>query len=332
MMIDCSVHRFNVSGRPSDDKIIAMHIDSSEGAGFEYRTLEMPQEYTGTNNDRRLHVVGMTGLDHEDYDEIYLVNARPSINLATGELLDQAAAGGNSTIEQLAIHDGRDVRLVKTWADHQIATPNRVAPSVDGSFYFTNDHGAHKAGIRHKLSDVLRSGDVSFCHRDGACKLVSSGHAFPNGLAFGNDGLLYVPSAALGSVQVYRPEPDGSITKVADVDVPMPLDNISPDLDGDLYIAGIPKASAMMAGFDDPLNAKPPATIWKVHTNEDGSYTVSKALEDRDAEVLPGATTAVHDARSGRIFVSGVFSPFITVCERRRVDGLSDSGRQQAGL
>lgn len=308
-------------GRPSDDRIIAMSIDKPEGNGYEHRKLEMPNDYMGVNGDRRLYVVGMTGIDHDEHDELYVVNARPSIDITTGQYLDQGMVGGNSTIEQLAVHAGGQVRLIKTWAHPHIATPNRVAPSVDGSFYFTNDHGPHKAGLMHKLSDTFRLGDVSFCTPDGRCRPVSGGHAFPNGLAFGHDGLLYVPSAALGSVRVYRPKPNGSIIKVGDVHVPMPLDNISPDLEGDLYIAGIPKASEMMSGFDDPMNAKPPATIWKVHKNEDGSYDVSKVLEDRDAEALPGATTAVHDARTGRIFVSGVYSPFVTVCERRDVEG-----------
>ena len=296
-----------------------MNIDKPEGNGFEYRRLEMPSDYTGVNNDRRLYLVGLTGIDHDDRDEIFAVNARPSIDLASGEFLDQATMGGNSTIEHLAVDIDGEVRLIKTWAHPQIATPNNIAPLPDGSFYFTNDHGPHRAGIRHKLSDLVRYGDVSFCYSTGECKLVSSGHAFPNGLALGHDGLLYVPSAVLGSLQVYRPGSDGSLTKLYDVIVPMPLDNISPDMDGDLYIAGLPKANAMIAGFDDPLDACPPATVWKVHKNEDGNYEVSKAVEDRDAEALPGATTAVHDARTGRLFISGVYSPFVTVCERREI-------------
>ncbi len=29
-----------------------------------------------------------------------------------------------------------------------------------------------------------------------------------------------------------------------------------------------------------------------------------KVLEDRDGEVLPGTTTAIHDAKTGRLFLS----------------------------
>lgn len=304
-----------------------MKIDEPEGTSFEYSQLRMPDSYTGVNNDRRLYVVGMTGVAHEDHDELFVVNARPSIDLATGEFLNQETVGGNSTIEQLAVDSSGQVRLIKTWADALIATPNRVAPTEDGSFFFTNDHGSHKTGIQHKLSDLLRYGDVSFCSRTGQCKRVSSGHAFPNGLALGKDRLLYVPGAALGSLQVYKPAADGSISKVGDVNVPMPLDNVSPDPSGDLYIAGLPKAFDFVAGFEDPLNVFPPATVWRVHKNENGTYQVSKALEDRDAEALPAGTTAVHDAQTGRIFISGLYSPFITVCDRKEIEG--SGGREE---
>lgn len=42
---------------------------------------------------------------------------------------------------------------------------------------------------------------------------------------------------------------------------------------------------------------------------------VKKVLEDWEGEVLPGATAVVHDAKTGRVFLSGVVSPFVTVCE-----------------
>jgi hypothetical protein len=43
-------------------------------------------------------------------------------------------------------------------------------------------------------------------------------------------------------------------------------------------------------------------------------YLVEKVLED-DGSVLPGSTTAVHDAETGRIFLSGIMSPYIAICE-----------------
>jgi hypothetical protein len=37
-------------------------------------------------------------------------------------------------------------------------------------------------------------------------------------------------------------------------------------------------------------------------------------MED-DGSVLPGATVAAHDAETGRVFLGGSMSPYITICE-----------------
>ena len=87
-----------------------------------------------------------------------------------------------------------------------------------------------------------------------------------------------------------------------------------------------------MAGFENPLNMFPPFTVWKVHQNETDGYEVSKAWEDRDAEALPAGTTVGHDAQTGRIFLSGMFSPFITVCERKETESMNGQGEEHAEL
>lgn len=79
-----------------------------------------------------------------------------------------------------------------------------------------------------------------------------------------------------------------------------------------------------MAGFDDPLRARSPARVYRVVKNatefardpkSPAAWQVDKVLDDRDAEVLPAATVAVHDPKTGRIFLSGMYAPFIAVCE-----------------
>jgi len=40
-------------------------------------------------------------------------------------------------------------------------------------------------------------------------------------------------------------------------------------------------------------------------------------LEDAEAEVLPAATTVIHDADTGRLFLGGVWSPYLAVCEKK---------------
>lgn len=309
-----SIAKFNASGRSLDDRIVALNIDKPIGEGFEYVELPTPG-YPGVNGDGRLHLVGLTGVDRPDYVELYLVNARPSVHHGTGEFLDHNKVGGNATVEQFRINlEAQVVEHVKTIVHPQIATPNNIAAVGDGSFYFTNDHGPHKAGLRQTLSPLIKDGDVSFCGVTGDCKKVASRLAFPNGLHLGSDRRLYVPSSASGKVSVY--DTQGSLTEITTIQIGMGLDNISEDQEGDLWVPGIPHFSKTLASFEDPHNVDPPATIFKI-SKQGGAYVVYKMLEDAEGLVLPGATTAIHDAKTGRLFISGVASPFITVCEPR---------------
>jgi len=105
---------------------------------------------------------------------------------------------------------------------------------------------------------------------------------------------------------------DGSVTKVRYIDLNYPIDNLSEDANGDLYAAAMPKVFAGLACLDDPLHAPtPPSTVWRVRrlnreVTHKYEYSLSKVIEDRDGEVLPGTTTVIHDASTGRLFLSGM--------------------------
>lgn len=287
-----------------------MDIDKPAGTGFDYRVLETV-DYSG-----ELHFVGLTGVDHKDHVELYLVNNKPSINRKTGELLDQTQVGANSTIEMFKVYpkDGK-MNHLRTFTSVHIATPNNIAATEDGSFYFTNDHGLNKVGKAHSTSILLKNGDIAYCDKTGSCAQVDMGHAFPNGLAFGKDGHLYVPSSFSGDLKVYEVTPNGEIRKIDTVKISYPLDNLSLDGNGDLWVPGLPDIDRTLAAFDDPLGPAPPSTVFRVQKKANGKYLVDKMLEDAEGQVLPATTTAVHDAKTGRIFLSSVISPFITVCE-----------------
>ena len=320
-----SIQRLNVSGRSLEDKIIALDIDKAVGIGFEYRVLDtesFPAE---------LHLVGLTGVDRDDHVDLYLINNKPFVDPTTAAPADAMREGANSTIEHFKVNpDAEEVQFVKTYAHPQITTPNNIATLGDGSFYFTNDHGENKIGIGHHISPIIKDGDVSFCNQTD-CRRVDLGHGFPNGLSFGKDGLLYVPSSISGNLKVYSIQPDGSIKKINAVKIPYPLDNVSLDGNGDLWVPGLPDIKRTLASFDDPLGPTPPATVFRIHKKDDGEYEVEKVLEDVEGEILPAATTVVHDAKTGRLFLSGVFSPFITVCEPTGLPASAQSDSKPGG-
>lgn len=312
-----SIARLNVGGRSLEDKILAMNIDKPIDSGYEYVEVETAG-FSGVNGDGKMNLVGLTGVDRQDSVELYLVNNRPSLNTTTRQLLDQTAVGANSTIEHFRVRlDAQEVQHLRTFHEPAITTPNNIAARGDGSFYITNDHGPHKTGLRHQLSPMLKDGDVTYCN-EGGCRQVESGIGFPNGLSFGADGLLYVPSSFSGDVRVYKKLSNGGIEQVDTIPLPYPLDNLSLDSEGTLWVPGLPDIQKSLASFNDPLGPTPPATVFSIKKKGD-SYEVQKVLEDAGGIVLPAATAVVHDAKTGRIFVSGVFSPFVTVCEPKGI-------------
>lgn len=141
-----------------------MDIDNPSTTGsFTYRVLQT-LGYHGVAGDGRLHVVSVSGTKSADgfNNNLYLVNNRPSVDAATGVWLDNTKVGANSTIEVFSTTPGSDfMRHVKTFADDQVSTPNNVAITADGGFFFTNDHGPYKSGLVSSLQEGARAIMVS---------------------------------------------------------------------------------------------------------------------------------------------------------------------------
>lgn len=147
---------------------------------------------------------------------------------------------------------------------------------------------------------------MSYCDEQ-SCRRVVSGLKFPNGLAKGLDGLIYVPSSLIGMIEIYRPQPNGDLVRVDSLDAGYSLDNLSVDRDGDIYGAAITDSVKFFGAHLDPYNKDAPTAALKVVKKADGEYVITKAIEDGKGEVLPAATTILHDATTGRIFASGKY-------------------------
>jgi arylesterase / paraoxonase len=327
-----------------------MSIDSpSSSGGFEYKTLK-PTGYVGAGGESALYFVGMTGRatpSSVGSVDLYLVNAQPSFH-PNNTLKDQASEGGNSTIEIFTTTPGSaSMRHTHTFFHPQLATPNNVGLMPDGSIYFTNDHGLSRSGGMHELSTLLRTGDVSWCSapstKPQVCKRVASGYAFPNGLHYSNKhDRLFVPSAALGHVYVYKPLPNHDLQFLEKIHLPYPIDNMSEDSEGNIIAAVLPKFGEIFEKFKDhdPSNSLSTAVLRDMRFGKDGSLRIKKEpvsaafiikrtgrgtdgetweakklIEDRDGEVLPASTTVIRDGKTGRLFFSSVVSEWIAWCE-----------------
>lgn len=136
---------------------------------------------------------------------------------------------------------------------------------------------------------------------------------FPNGLTRGLDGLIYVPSTVDGQVRVFSINDDKTLKQIDTIHVGMPLDNVSPDAKGDLYVPGFPSLIQNLKGMAKPYDELAPASVFRIRKTVDAGpggvrsvdYRVEKVLEDRDSTVLGGSTTVRHDAKTGRLFIGG---------------------------
>lgn len=138
---------------------------------------------------------------------------------------------------------------------------------------------------------------------------------FPNGLTRGFDGLYYVPSSTDGQVRVYALDTDNMLQLVDTIHTGMPLDNISPDATGDLYVPGFPSFLPTLKALSDPWSKNAPSTIFRIRKTVDAGpdgvrsvdYRVEKVIEDKEGKIISGATTVRHDAKTGRLFIGGKY-------------------------
>ncbi|KLU83157.1 hypothetical protein MAPG_02222 [Magnaporthiopsis poae ATCC 64411] len=334
------VQKLNWEARSKIDAIIALDLDKPQPDGsFVHRVLPL-KGYTG-NDQGRIFMNGIAGADKVQEDgrvkvTIALTNYGPSVDPATGAVLDQKRVGSNGTIEvfETTGPETHELRHVRTFADRAgITTPNRptlVGTDVEDGFYVTNE-SKDRVGLKAGLAFFIAQGNVVYCRGDGSgCHEVATGYRFPNGLLRARDGLLYVPSSGDMTITVYREVIAGGETtattirtleKVALLDMDgYSVDNLAEDANGDLWLAAFPKPLDAMAITSDPYNFWPRSTVFRIRKSLAGgkmTLTADKIIEDRDKVVLPGTTTAVHDAKTGRLFLSGIATPFITVCDPR---------------
>lgn len=97
---------------------------------------------------------------------------------------------------------------------------------------------------------------------------------------------------------------DHTLTEVTTIHLGMPIDNLSTDKNGDIYAAAFPKPLQLLDSIKDPYHIDTPSTIWRIRKSGSG-YEVKKLLEDKEAKIMGGATTASHDVKTGKLFMGG---------------------------
>ena len=87
-----------------------------------------------------------------------------------------------------------------------------------------------------EFSMMYSPGNTGYCGPDGSCKIAYPNGNFPNGIVKGHDGLYYVAHSAGYKVEVLSMQADGNLMKVHTIWTKMPIDNLSIDDNGDIFV------------------------------------------------------------------------------------------------
>ncbi|GKZ97868.1 hypothetical protein AnigIFM59636_001686 [Aspergillus niger] len=313
-------NHYNISARSRTDHIAVMDVDQPGSDGlYGLRQLKI----SGYQDDLDLHGFDVRRI--KGRLRFWLINHRPPVDHATGEFLDAPVVGANSTVEIFDLDETLDtLEHVNTVASEAIFTPNGVAVEEDGlGFVITNDHNT-KTGTFRNLEMLSGGGSLAYCRSNtGKCHIAADrGFSMANGIAHDKIGYYYVANSASGLITVHKLV-NNELIQVGSINTGYPMDNLRLDVDGNLIAAAIPDSIALMRSSIDPYNFVAPATVLTINeiAKQLKAYgrnvKVSKLVEDRDAKRLPSSTVAVHDAKGHKLFLAGIFSPFITICEQR---------------
>ncbi|CZT43751.1 related to serum paraoxonase/arylesterase [Rhynchosporium secalis] len=327
--------KLDISARDFNDHVSVLNIDHPGSDGlYGLQKLEIIGNYVSASGGKEtdVHGIAMEVISPTRL-RFWLNNHRPSTD-PHGTLLDGKKVGANSTIEVFEHTRGSTtMEHVRTISHEAASTPNGLLATGDGGVYVTNDHDS-KIGKLRMLEMLFGGGSVTYCILSGSCNLAAThGFKFANGITGlfstssknkNQNQVIYVANSAKGFISTHIIQPNGTLFRGKDNHLGMPVDNLSIDSAGDIFAACFPDVLALVANMDGPVvepRREIGSTVFRIRRISDGMGegeeegtirpVVEKVLEDLEGKVLPGATTAVHDVKTGSIWLGGVISPLL---------------------
>ncbi|KAF2462512.1 serum paraoxonase/arylesteras-like protein [Lindgomyces ingoldianus] len=309
-----SLSRFNTSGRrPGGSNLMAIYVDEPRKDGlFRMHKIE-PTRYGNAPGDGHLDLASFDVEVVDDYTlRFWLLNQRPPYD-AKGNLLDARQFGANTTIEVYEYRKReKKMRHVGTGWNPSLHSPNKIAFTGANNFVVSNDR-SRRVGLRKKLDPLLGGGSLTY-HDDWWDTYVTTPKKIPipGGLVRGNDDRIYVPSVIDGKIRVFELQEGGQYKQVHVIKMGMPIEHLTVDSKGDFWAVGRSKY--------DPTGRSSSSSIFKIEKFEERwpiRYVTTKILEDRDRKAINGASVVRYDARQKRLYLGGVYNPYIVMCEQK---------------
>ena len=179
------------------------------------------------------------------------------------------------------------------------------------AFYATNDHGS-ETKLGEQLENWLLLPRANVVYYDGsAARVAAGGLVFANGINRNADATeIYVTETTGRTLSTFRRDPlTGALAHIHSLAIPLGLDNIDVDAEGNLWIGGHPNLLAFLAHAQDAKKLSPSAVV---KVKPEGDATTYETIYVNAGEELSGSS--VGAAAGGRLIVGAVFDPKFLNC------------------
>lgn len=239
----------------------------------------------------------------------------------------------------LSIDQNGEVNVLATEADGSpILYANDLDIAQDGTIYFTDAStrfGAEANGgtLSASILDLIEHSNngrvLKYDPVTGKASLFANGMTFPNGVAIGPDGAIFVVET--GAYRVWRLSPDGAERKVVLENLPGFPDNINDAPDGTMWLGLVSPRNDLMDKLDQspairravlrlPQKMKPAPTRYGFILRMRGDGKVVETLQDpKGAYAL---TTGAVTGPDGKIYVASLTERRLGVLDHSGCSGV----------
>jgi arylesterase/paraoxonase len=206
------------------------------------------------------------------------------------------------SVEMFDVSEEGELRLVETFKERRLTSPNDVVATGPRSFYVTNDFDPGRESALGRLQYLFRTASGRVMQFDGvAWRPAAEGLRYANGIAMRRDGKrLYVAETTGAAVRVYDRDPrTGDIAHAKTVRLPAAPDNLNIDHSGSWWIGARPKT--LLPPDFGSARAPSASLVYRLDDIPEMSSTAEAIFVD-DGERIAASTVA---ARLGPMLLIG---------------------------
>lgn len=190
-----------------------------------------------------------------------------------------------STVEIFEYVDGK-LHHLESITSSLITSPNDILGVGPRQFYLTNDHGLNDQ-LGKKIETYLKLPLSNIVYYDGKEMIkVVDNMVYANGLAMSADGKKVYATATTGKlIRIYNRDTNtGTLSKIKDIELDTCPDNVNCDIQGNLWVACLPRILSSNSYVSDASKVAPSQVI-EIVLHDDDKYDIREVYLDNGHEI-----------------------------------------------